>query len=180
MSHWSLKRITCYLIYRFFAKYLPGPNELFIFGKICHQFRSKICKPLFLDSADIIGVGKNADFDNGSNIILKDHSNIGPYALFTGKKGLITIGKHVMMGSYCIIISQNHKYLEEGYNGFEGKDVLIDDYAWIGHRVTILPGVRIGKHAIIGAGSVVTKDIPDYAIAVGNPATVKKFRKKLS
>lgn len=57
--------------------------------------------------------------------------------------------------------------------------VVSDDFAWIGHRVTILPGVRIGKHAIIGAAAVVTKDVPDYAIAVGNPATVKKYRKTI-
>jgi acetyltransferase-like isoleucine patch superfamily enzyme len=45
--------------------------------------------------------------------------------------------------------------------------------------VTVLPGVRIGKHAIIGAGAVVSKDVPDYAVAVGNPAVVKKYRKRI-
>ncbi len=84
------------------------------------------------------------------------------------------------MGQRCVIILQNHKYLEEGFDGFVGKDVFIDDYAWIGHNVIILPGVHIGKHAIIGAGAVVTKNVPDYAIAVGNPATVKRIRKHMS
>ena len=60
-----------------------------------------------------------------------------------------------------------------------GKDVLIDDHAWLGDRVIVLPGVRIGRHAIIGAGAVVSKDVPDYAIAVGNPAVVKKYRKRI-
>jgi acetyltransferase-like isoleucine patch superfamily enzyme len=82
-----------------------------------------------------------------------------------------------MMGKYCIILSQNHKYLEEGFDGYEGKDGVIKHHAWIGHRVTILPGVVIGAHAIIGAGSVVSRSIPDYAIAAGNPAEVRKFRK---
>ena len=156
------------------------PGEFLSLGRWCHRFRSLICRPLFKDAARIIGVGKGVDFDNGSNIIMRDHSNIGPYAFVDGKLGSVTIGRHVMMGRYCIIISQNHRYLEEGFNGYEGKDVVVDDYAWIGHRVTILPGVRIGKHAIIGAGAVVTKEIPDYAIAVGNPAIVKKYRKKIS
>ena len=83
-----------------------------------------------------------------------------------------------MMGWHCTIITQNHLYLEEGFDGCKGEDIIIDDFVWIGDHVIILPGVRIGKHAIIGAGAVVTKDIPDYAIAVGNPAVVKKFRKK--
>ena len=55
------------------------------------------------------------------------------------------------------------------------KPVLIRKGAWIGAGVTILPGVCIGKHAIVGAASVVTKDVPDYAVAVGNPAKVVKM-----
>jgi maltose O-acetyltransferase len=133
-----------------------------------------------MEAAKVIGIGPGVNFDNGSYIIMKDHANVGSYALLQASShGTITIGRHVMMGAYCIIVSQNHKYLEEGFDGAEGKDVLIDDFAWIGHRVTILSGVRIGKHAIIGAGAVVTKDVPDYAIAAGNPAIVKKYRKAI-
>jgi len=173
---WTLKKILCYAIYRLIAKHIP--RDIPVFGKTFHKFRRILCRPLFKKSVRIISVGKGVNFDNGCNIIMKDHANIGDYASLGGPHATITIGKHVMMGSHCNIISQNHKYLEEGYDGFEGKDVLIDDYAWIGNRVIILSGVRIGKHAIIGAGSVVPKDIPDYAIAVGNPAVVKKYRNK--
>ena len=59
----------------------------------------------------------------------------------------------------------------QGYT--EEKEVVIGDDVWIGARVTILSGVHIGNGCIIGAGAVVTKDIPDYAVAVGVPATVK-------
>lgn len=55
------------------------------------------------------------------------------------------------------------------------KNVIIDDGCWIGEKVCILPGVRIGKKSIIGAGAIVTKSIPDYSIAVGNPARVIKY-----
>lgn len=58
------------------------------------------------------------------------------------------------------------------------KPVLIREYAWVGAGATILPGVSIGRHAIVGAGSVVTKDVPDYAVAVGNPAKVIKMLDK--
>ena len=54
----------------------------------------------------------------------------------------------------------------------------IGDYAWIGAGATVLPGVRVGRHAVIGAASVVTKDVPDYAVAVGNPARVIKMLDK--
>jgi len=181
MAKWTLKKIWCYVIYKLIAKHLPMPGEFGLLGRWCQKFRSVVCRPLFMESAKMVSIGKGVDFDNGSHIILKDYANIGSYALLQAShRGTITIGKHVMMGMYCIIFTQNHSYLEEGFDGFQGKDVLVDDFAWIGHRVTILPGVRIGKHAIIGAGAVVTKNIPDYAIAVGNPARVKKYRKSVN
>lgn len=55
------------------------------------------------------------------------------------------------------------------------KPILICKGAWVGAGATILPGIRIGKHAVVGAASVVTKDVPDYAVAVGNPARVIKM-----
>ncbi len=174
---WTLKKVFCYVIYRTVAKHLP--RNIPLFGEWFYRFRSSVCRPLFKESAKVIRVGRGADFDNGSNIVMKENAHIGEYAVLEGPHGTITIGKHVMMGKYCIIIAQNHKYAEEKFEGFEGKDVVIDDYAWLGHRVTILPGVRIGKYAIIGAGAVVSKNIPDYAVAVGNPAVVKKYRRQV-
>ncbi|HDZ8979847.1 TPA: N-acetyltransferase [Aeromonas veronii] len=53
--------------------------------------------------------------------------------------------------------------------------IIIDEYASIGANATLLPGITIGKHAMIGAGSVVTKDVPDYAIVVGNPAKIIRY-----
>jgi maltose O-acetyltransferase len=176
---WTSKKIFCYFAYRFFAKHLPEQEEFRFVGTISSRLRTLLCRPLFRKSADVITVGRGANFGNGSSVIMEDHSNIGPYALIEDSGGTVTIGRHVMMGKYCIILSQNHKYLEEGFDGYEAKDVVIKDHAWIGHRVTILPGVVIGAHAIIGAGSVVSRNIPDYAIAVGNPAKVKKFRKEI-
>ena len=58
--------------------------------------------------------------------------------------------------------------------------ILICKSAWIGAGATILPGVRIGNHAVVGAAAVVTKDVPDYAVVVGNPAKVVKMLDKES
>jgi maltose O-acetyltransferase len=173
-KNWTLNRIVCYLAYNLLAKHIP---DLPLLHRATRYLRSSICKPLFLAAGNNIRIGRNVDFGSGKNIVLRDHANIGDFAIIEGTNATVTIGKHVMMGKYCIIICENHKYLEEGFDGYVGKDVLVDDYSWIGHRVLVLPGVRIGKHAIVGAGSVVTKDIPDYAISAGNPAVVKKFRK---
>lgn len=109
---------------------------------------------------------------------LGDYSGIGINAKIGGA---CTIGKYVMMGPNCTIYSRNHKFsdlsrpmMEQGYS--EDLPVEIGDDVWIGGNVTILPGVKIGSHSIIGACSVVTKDVPEYAIVAGNPAQVKKYR----
>jgi maltose O-acetyltransferase len=86
-----------------------------------------------------------------------------------------------MMGPEVVIYSQSHKYdrtdipmCEQGFS--EYKEVVIGDDVWIGRRAIIMPGVHIGKGCIIGAGAVVTKDIPDYSVAAGVPARVVKSR----
>ncbi len=171
---WTFKKIFCYLLYRTFAKHIPG--DIGYLRRFSYGFRQILCRPLLRESGEIFGIGQGVDFGNGANLIMKYCANLGPGGHISGN-GLVTIGQHVMTGYQCMIITQNHKYLAEGYDGVEIGNVLIDDYAWLGHRVIILPGVRIGKHAIVGAGSVVTKDIPDYAIAAGNPARIIKMRK---
>ena len=87
-----------------------------------------------------------------------------------------------MMGPECYIYTRNHAFSrtdvpmrEQGMQDF--KPVTIGNDVWIGARVTILPGVKIGNGCIIGAGSVVTKNLPDFAIGGGNPARVLKYRK---
>jgi maltose O-acetyltransferase len=167
-------KVFCYLFYRLIAKHIP--SDMGPVGRFAYRLRQVVCRPLFKESARIFGIGHGVDFGNGSCLIMKDHANIGNYCLFSGK-GTVTMGQHTMMGDECLFITQNHKYLKEGYDGFLISDITIGDHAWLGHRVIVLPGVRVGKHAIIGAGSVVTKEIPDYAIAVGVPAKVIKYRK---
>lgn len=87
--------------------------------------------------------------------------------------GTVTIEDGVMLGPEVGIFTVNHE--PKNIRVIFTKEILIKKNAWIGARVNILPGVTIGENAIIGTGSVVTKDIPDNAIAVGNPAKVIKF-----
>ena len=153
VQRWTTKKILCYSLYRLVAKHIS--YDVPLVGNWGHRLRRVVCRSLFLESAAIFGVGQEVDFDNGCFIRMRECTNIGDYSILVGSHGTITIGRHVMMGKHCIILNQNHRYLAEGYEGFEGGDVIIDDYAWLGHRVIVLPGVRIGRHAIIGAGAVV-------------------------
>ena len=87
--------------------------------------------------------------------------------------GTVTIEDGVMLGPEVGIFTVNHE--PKNIRVIFTKEILIKKNAWIGARVSILPGVTIGENAIIGTGSVVTKDIPDNAVAVGNPARVIKI-----
>ena len=88
--------------------------------------------------------------------------------------GSITIGHHCFIGPNCGMYTAIHPMLAEERNqGLEkALPIVIGDNCWIGADVTILPGVTIGSNTIIGAKSVVTKDIPDHVIALGNPCRV--------
>ena len=93
--------------------------------------------------------------------------------------GNITIGSNVLIGRDVFIIDHNHGKNPESRGGYlaqdlEIKDIVIGDGVWLGHRVCVVPGVKIGEHSIIGAGSVVTRSIPSYCIAAGCPAKVLK------
>ena len=96
-------------------------------------------------------------------------------------KGKVVFGDNFHSGIECMIITDYHNYEGDAIpydNTNITKDVTIGDNVWLGNRVIILGGVTIGEGAIIQAGAVVVKDIPPYAIAGGNPATVFKYRDK--
>lgn len=124
-----------------------------------------------------VNIQKNTRFSHRCTI--GDNSGIGRYSVLHGP---VHIGSDVMMGPNCTIYTQNHAYEDihkpMNQQGFsQERPVVIGDDVWIGGQVIILPGVKVGSHSIIGAGSVVTKDVPQYAVVGGNPAKVIKFRK---
>ena len=162
------------VIYTLFAKHLPISYHFF--GKASKRLRG-MCGKLILEKC-----GKNVNIERGavfsSHISLGDNSGIGIDASLNGS---VIIGKNVMMGPKCTMYSRNHSFdrldipmCEQGFQ--QEKTIIIDDDVWIGGHVILLPGVHVGKGAIIGAGAVVTKDVPDYAIVGGNPAKIIKYR----
>ncbi len=87
-------------------------------------------------------------------------------------RGGITIEDDVQIAANVQLLTNNHDPYERLV--LTCRPILIGRNAWIGAGATILPGIRVGAHAIVGAASVVTKDVPDYAVVVGNPAKVVK------
>jgi acetyltransferase-like isoleucine patch superfamily enzyme len=109
---------------------------------------------------------------------------IGPGAVFTASRSAIRIGNKVMFGPNVAIIGGDHNTSVAGRfmhdvdekRPEDDQAVVIEDDVWVGARSTILKGVRIRRGAIVAAGSVVTKDIPPYAVVAGVPARVRRFR----
>ncbi len=164
-------------IYYLFAYHLPPPP--FPLSIIGHTLRRVLCRYIFKETGSNFLVGTKVNFGSGSNIRIGEGSNIGAYSWISND---VEIGDNVMMGPEVIILSDNHSHdridipmTEQGQE--ERRPVKIEDDVWVGARVIILPGVVIGAHSIVGAGAVVTKSIPEYSVAVGNPARVVKDRR---
>ena len=117
----------------------------------------------------------------GKRVIIRPNTML--FADPRERNGYITIEDDVMIGSGVHIYVANYRYdlkdryiIDQGH--CETKDVLLKEGCWIGANSIILPGVTIGKNAVIGAGSIVTKDVPEYCVSVGNPSKVIKNVKK--
>lgn len=170
------KRLLAYILYYCFARHLPWTHSP-LFGFTAKRIRSILCRELFRKCGKHVNVEHGVTFSSARNVEIGDYSGIGIDAWI----GAVKIGKHVMMGREVIILSQNHNHYrtdvtmdQQGLS--EHRPVIIGDDVWIGARVIILPGRRIGSGSIIGAGAVVTKDIPEYAIVGGNPARIIGWR----
>jgi maltose O-acetyltransferase len=125
-----------------------------------------------------VNVGKGARFNRGFNIEIDDFSGIGVNCHVPEN---IKIGKYVMMGQNVIVFGAKHNFesvdipmIKQGVT--ISKPVIIEDDVWIGSNVIIMPGRVVRKGTIIGAGSVLTKDFPEYSIVAGNPAKLIRSR----
>ncbi len=111
-------------------------------------------------------------------VSIGDNTRIGRYFILSGVGSSITIEPNVLMSERVFITESNHSFeaIDKPVqdSSFSAGPVLIGADSWIGIGVCILPNVRIGKHCVIGANSTVTRDIPDYSIAAGSPAKIRK------
>jgi maltose O-acetyltransferase len=168
-------KIFWYLLYYCFARHLPISYKPYALG--AGKIRFWICKHLFKSCGRNVNIEHGADIGTGTGIEIGENSGIGINCFVKYAK----IGNNVMMGPDVVFISQNHDFSDpdrplqqQGY--IESPPIEIGDNVWIGTKSIILPGKKIGKNVIIGAGSVVTKDVPDCAIVAGNPAKIIRYR----
>jgi maltose O-acetyltransferase len=164
-------------VYYLVAKNLPGPPTPF--GAVGQWFRAVLARMIFLEMGRNVRVHQNVHFGSGAGLRIGDNSALAPDCWIASDT---TIGSDVMMAPEVTILSSTH-----GTDSTEipmrlqrqppKRPVVIGDDVWLGTRIIVLPGVRIGSHSIVGAGSVVTKDVPDYAIVAGNPARVIRDRR---
>lgn len=152
------------VIYSF---YPYSPNKL---RGLRNKFKLKHC-----------GWGTTLD----TNIIIKGSKNvqIGEFCTLNsfihiwGQAGVF-IGDRVMIASHVAITSLTHDYTNIDMRNAPaiGKPIIIEEDVWIGSHAVIMPGIKIGRGAVIGAGAVVTKDVPAQAIVTGVPANIVKYR----
>ncbi len=174
-----MKRIICLLIYKLFLVWLPTTDNSVKILKLVRLFRSFIASKCFDLHGINLNIERGADFGNGEGISIGDNSGLGVDCVV---RGPLEIGNDVMMGRWVNIMTNSHDTartdIPMNKQGNKPKrKVIIDSDVWIGNRVIILPGVKIGKGSIVGAGAVVTKDVPEYAVVGGVPAKIIKYRK---
>ncbi|MEI7437701.1 MAG: acyltransferase [bacterium] len=126
-------------------------------------------------------IGRNSILScKDGDIVIEEHVNIGFNAeVFSGSR--VLIGANTFIAAYCYLIGGDHiaadPDLSVEQQGATSRGIVIGPHSWLGAGVKVLDGVSIGTRSIAGAGAVVTRDIPDYAVAAGVPAHVLRDRR---
>lgn len=111
------------------------------------------------------------DIRKPKNVFIGHNSVIGRRCVLDGRGGQLYIGSNVDIAQDTCIWTLEHD-VNDASHSTSGGNVIVEDYVWIASRVTVLPGVRIGRGAVVASGAVVTKDVPSMAIVGGIPAKV--------
>ncbi|MGB5636735.1 MAG: acyltransferase [Waterburya sp.] len=170
-----LKITSLFIYYSLGTKFPTGPAPT---SRIGYLLKQNLLKFVADECGDNVLVKHGCYFGKGNGLRVGNRSQLGQNAKIDP---FVTIGDDVLMGPDVIILTTRHAF-EDPHTPINRQGVMpiapvtIGDDVWIGARVIILPGVEIGKGAIIGAGSVVTKNIAPGVIVGGNPATLIRNR----
>lgn len=169
----NFKRKIFYLIYNIIGKYLPRTYMPYSFGsKNLRAFLVRNC-------IDSCGINLRIE----TNVLLSPFTEIGDNVEINENVRIrqnVKIGNNVLIAPGVQLITINHNYSDasipiKNQGEMKGKIEIKDD-VWLGTNVIVLPNIKIGKGSIVGAGSIVTKDVPEFTIVAGNPARIIKYR----
>lgn len=152
--------------------FVSGVMQLFtniIMAIPFHLFRNVYLKVVLKSLGNHSEICRCIDIRSPRRIVIGSYSSINKHVVLDGRGGLLSIGNCVDIAQDSRIWTLQHDYNSPDYKA-KGGDVLIEDYVWIASGVTVLPGVRIGKGAVVATGAIVTKDVPEYNIVAGIPA----------
>lgn len=157
-------------------------DEVYLFCNVKLNAWNENCQILLGDRVAIDrGVDISCAGDN-CTIEIGDATFVGPYTCIAGP-GNVKIGKDCMIAAHSGIVANNHIFADPVQRirdqGITKKGIEIGDDCWLGYGVKVLDGVTIGKGSVIGAGAVVTKDLPPYSVAVGVPAKAISSRQQV-
>lgn len=133
-----------------------------------HRVRKSIYRRAGMTIPDTSSIHWRAEFYAPERITIGEYVTIGDSAFLDGRSGL-TIGDNVNFGSHVTIYTREHDVDSPTFEE-TGGPVVVEDHAWVASHAIILPGVTIGRGAVVAAGAVVTKDVPPHMIVGGNPA----------
>lgn len=169
-----MKSFLLVLYYVFLSKIPMQPFPGFCFG---YKVRRWVARRLLRHCGQRIVVKNRCYFGDGSRLSVGNDSQLGQNARLQGD---ITIGDDCVMGPDVVIMATSHGYdrvdLPIRLQGGHEKPIRIGNDVWIGTRAILLPGVELGDHCIVGAGSVVTKSFPPYSVLGGVPARLLRSR----
>ncbi|HEX4329626.1 MAG TPA: acyltransferase [Burkholderiales bacterium] len=169
-------RIPALFIYYAFARHLP--TQPMPGWRFAYWLRGLLARRIFLKCGEGVLIKRGAYFGSGREIELGARSQIGHNARLDHD---VVIGADVLMGPDVVMMSAGHAYEDpEVPINRQGqtprRPIHIGNDVWLGTRVVVLPGVRIGDGAVVGANAVVTRDVPPRAVVAGVPARVVRMR----
>lgn len=170
---WTYKTKIIFICYKLFASWLPISQRL----SFAKKWRTFFAKRIIKQCGENVNIERGAVFT--PELSIGNNSGVG---INCEVYGPVTIGNDVMMGPEVVVYTSNHRhdisnqpFCNQGHE--EKKPVIIGNNVWIGRRVMIMPGVKIGNNVVLAAGAIVTKDVPDSVIVGGNPARVLRDRR---